>query len=230
MKTCSKCLEEKSLTEFNKYSRSKDGRNGVCRVCTREQNRLYRNALKEKNSKRTIEEIRLTTPTKKCTKCKETKTSDNFNRCNLYGSGLQEKCRSCDNKWVSEWDKANAEAVKKKQADWYKNNPDKVHAKRTKRRLLKSEAYVEHVEISVLRERDGDNCIVCKEPIDFSLSNRDPMMVSLEHVVPLSKGGTHSYDNTALSHLRCNMSKGVKLLHELEVSDDSNSTGHKELD
>lgn len=221
-KVCTKCLEEKPLTEFNKYSRSKDGLNHHCRECSRTFARQYKNKIKEINASLTIEEIRLKTPTKKCSKCRETKPSDNFNRCNLFRDGLQEKCRSCDNKWVSEWDKANAEAVKKKQADWYKNNPDKAHANRTKRRLLKSEAYVEHVEISVLRERDGDNCIVCKELIDFSLSNRDPMMVSLEHVIPLSKGGEHSYNNTALSHLRCNLSKGVKLLHELEVSNDSN--------
>lgn len=129
MKTCNICSMEKSLEDFQKSAKSKDGRYGSCKECTNELNRLRRNDLKEKNSKRTIEEIRLTTPTKKCSKCKETKTSDNFNRCNLYGDGLQEKCRSCDNKWVAEWNKANAEAVKKNQADWYKIIPTRYMRK-----------------------------------------------------------------------------------------------------
>lgn len=52
-------------------------------------------------------------------------------------------------------------------------------------------------------------------PIDFTLGDRDPMMVSLEHIIPLSRGGEHSYANTALSHLRCNLSKGAKMPAEL---------------
>lgn len=35
MKTCTKCKETKPLTDFTKDSRSKDGLNGWCRVCTR---------------------------------------------------------------------------------------------------------------------------------------------------------------------------------------------------
>lgn len=33
MKRCSKCRQEKALTEFNRYGRSKDGRQPYCRAC-----------------------------------------------------------------------------------------------------------------------------------------------------------------------------------------------------
>ena len=33
---------------------------------------------------------------------------------------------------------------------------------------------------------------------------------SIDHVVPLSKGGTHTWDNVHLAHKRCNMVKGNK--------------------
>lgn len=35
---------------------------------------------------------------------------------------------------------------------------------------------------------------------------------SREHVIPLSKGGLHTWDNIRLAHIRCNASKGVKLI------------------
>lgn len=35
---------------------------------------------------------------------------------------------------------------------------------------------------------------------------------SREHIVPLSKGGLHTWNNIRLAHIRCNASKGVRLL------------------
>lgn len=51
-------------------------------------------------------------------------------------------------------------------------------------------------------------CCVCKREIDKSLRLPDPGAATLEHVVPLSKGGTHSWENVAPSHHRCNSDKG----------------------
>lgn len=36
MKTCSTCKESKTLDEFQKRSRNKDGYAGMCKVCKRE--------------------------------------------------------------------------------------------------------------------------------------------------------------------------------------------------
>ena len=44
MKKCSKCNVEKSLEQFTKYSRSKDGRSSKCKQCAKE----YRNSTKGK--------------------------------------------------------------------------------------------------------------------------------------------------------------------------------------
>ena len=53
----------------------------------------------------------------------------------------------------------------------------------------------------------GYVCILCDEPIDKSLHWPDPMSASLEHIVPLSEGGTHTWDNVAPAHLLCNNNK-----------------------
>lgn len=57
-------------------------------------------------------------------------------------------------------------------------------------------------------ERDSWVCGLCGESIDRSLSWPDPLSVSLDHIVPLSKGGAHTMANVQAAHLVCNVSKG----------------------
>jgi 5-methylcytosine-specific restriction endonuclease McrA len=38
--------------------------------------------------------------------------------------------------------------------------------------------------------------------------------LTLDHVLPRSKGGTHTWDNVVAACERCNASKGDRLLHE----------------
>lgn len=51
-------------------------------------------------------------------------------------------------------------------------------------------------------------CIICDEDIDPDIPWPDKMSATLDHIVPLSKGGTHTWDNVAPSHLLCNADKG----------------------
>lgn len=56
-----------------------------------------------------------------------------------------------------------------------------------------------------LRERDGDHCWLCLEPIDFTIdSMEDPMRPSRDHVVPVARGGTDELGNMRLAHAGCN--------------------------
>ena len=43
--------------------------------------------------------------------------------------------------------------------------------------------------------------------VDKDLMWPDPMSASLDHIVPLSRGGTHTLDNVQLAHLACNERK-----------------------
>ena len=70
-----------------------------------------------------------------------------------------------------------------------------------KYRARKSGAYVEPVNRVAVFERDAGVCHICSGPVDL----RDML---LDHVIPLSKGGKHSYENVKASHARCNQSKG----------------------
>lgn len=60
-------------------------------------------------------------------------------------------------------------------------------------------------------ERDGWICGLCDTSVDQSLKWPDPMSVSLDHVIPVSLGGTHSMANLQCAHLFCNVSKGNRV-------------------
>ena len=58
--------------------------------------------------------------------------------------------------------------------------------------------------------RDGWICGICSEAVDPNASYPDPMSVSLDHIVPLSRGGGHVESNAQCSHLSCNVRKGAR--------------------
>ncbi len=74
---------------------------------------------------------------------------------------------------------------------------------------------VEHFSRTAVFERDDWTCRICGEPIDRGAPPKSPMSASLDHVVPLAKGGEHSMRNTQCAHLRCNMIKSDRDLSEV---------------
>ena len=58
--------------------------------------------------------------------------------------------------------------------------------------------------VETLIEIYGLQCWLCKEPIDRSLVNGNPMRLSLDHVIPLSRGGSNHIHNLRLAHACCN--------------------------
>lgn len=66
----------------------------------------------------------------------------------------------------------------------------------------------------LLFELHNWKCWVCKESINRYIRFPNYMAATIEHVVPLSKGGTHTWDNTVPAHAKCNWDKGDALPDE----------------
>lgn len=90
---------------------------------------------------------------------------------------------------------------------WRVQNPDKHAANNHRYRARKRGAFVEDVDRSAVLERDGWRCGICGEKIPRSARYPEPRSASVDHVVPLSRGGKHEMKNVQAAHLICNALK-----------------------
>ena len=82
-----------------------------------------------------------------------------------------------------------------------------LHERRARQRGVASERFVA-ADVFV---RDGWLCGVCGGVVDPSTSHPHPESASLDHIVPLARGGAHAADNAQCAHLVCNIRKGARL-------------------
>lgn len=56
-------------------------------------------------------------------------------------------------------------------------------------------------------------CGICGKPVDFSIKYPNPMSPTIDHIIPINKGGHPSdIDNLQLAHFCCNRAKSDKFL------------------
>ena len=202
-KTCSKCSEPKPLADFNKQAKSPDGHHYYCRDCQRASRSNYARSKSASRPGRDTSAWR----------------ADNKEHIRAYKAayraGNQDKLKAYAVRYYG----ANVERLREYGAErakaWRELNPEKSKIKDDRRRAMRLSAFIEDVSLSVVIDIHGAVCVVCATAIDVTLAHPHPMSKSLEHVIPLARGGEHSYNNCAPSHLRCNISKGVKPLGEV---------------
>ena len=78
-----------------------------------------------------------------------------------------------------------------------------------KRRAMKTNAFIERVFRAKMYERDMGLCQICGLPVEDG-------EFTLDHAIPLFRGGTHSYANCRTAHASCNFKKALKLPEECE--------------
>lgn len=111
------------------------------------------------------------------------------------------------------WQAANRDRInirfrEKYRPDGRYREQDRAHSARRRLQLLGRP--MDEITIAELYERCGGICRLCTEPVDRSIRWPDPLSASIDHIVPVSRGGTHEWFNVQLTHLRCNMRKGAK--------------------
>ena len=62
-----------------------------------------------------------------------------------------------------------------------------------------------------LHRRDGGICGLCLKPVDPAIRYPHPGAATVDHIVPITRGGTQDDDNLQLAHARCNTSKGNRV-------------------
>ena len=78
----------------------------------------------------------------------------------------------------------------------------------TNKRYRKNSVWIEEISIAVLYDRDRGRCGICGKKVDTRLVFPHPKSSTIDHIMPVSKGGEHRYSNVQLAHLTCNSRKG----------------------
>lgn len=76
------------------------------------------------------------------------------------------------------------------------------------RRAVTAGVEVEAVASLKVFERDRWTCGICHEPVDPTIRHPDRQSASLDHIVPLGLGGSHTWSNVRCAHMGCNSSVG----------------------
>ncbi|MCK4818291.1 HNH endonuclease [bacterium] len=71
--------------------------------------------------------------------------------------------------------------------------------------------------VQEIYERDRWKCGICFKKVNKNLKYPNPMSASLDHIVPLALGGTHTRDNVQLAHLKCNIAIGIEGTKQLRL-------------
>ena len=90
------------------------------------------------------------------------------------------------------------------------------------RRIRINNNYHDNISIEILAKRDNNKCWLCGKAVDWNDCYRKKNNVfvakgnypSIDHVVALSNGGTHTWDNVRLAHKKCNTHKSNKVFGE----------------
>lgn len=91
-----------------------------------------------------------------------------------------------------------------------KANPDKGNSWAAQYRAKKLSAFISTVNRKDIFERDGYICQLCGTGVLPFVPHQHPMYPTIDHIIPLSKGGTHEPSNVQTAHLGCNASKGAR--------------------
>lgn len=164
---------------------------------------------------------------KQCRKCGQTKPIVDFHTHSRMADGHLNACKACQNAYTKERNKLrDPEAERDRQAAWRAANPDRWKEIRDRaqensrtngtagrsavaRRARKSVATVAPVSINGVIADHGMHCSICDKPI------ADRRQLTVDHIIPLARGGRHAAENLRPAHRACNSWKCDRLPLEL---------------
>jgi 5-methylcytosine-specific restriction endonuclease McrA len=176
---------------------------------------------------------------KRCTKCKENKSSTDFHRTKATKDGLHTRCKKCRlehyrNKYNSEdkqkynrlhyqknkekileqkriYHQTHREQILKVKLQYQRDNPTKVKEREQRRRARKLDrlGYVSPNIEEILLFQQQGVCYYCGAFVADGWYH-------WEHKTPLARGGYHTNDNLVLACPPCNFSKGARTEEEFK--------------
>lgn len=164
-----------------------------------------------------------------CAKCGETKPLTEYTLIYKNDTKRDRRCKEC----VRAVQRANpnnrrrALAWSKQQhadkTEWAKARIKKESIRGSRRQAAMKAEDADPIKRDEIFARDGFTCQLCSGALHMAETRPHPKSPSIDHIVPLSRGGAHTYDNVQATHLRCNESKNAQLPENLESLETSNA-------
>lgn len=181
--------------------------------------------------------------TRSCALCADRLPMASFHRDKKSPGGYRTICPSCrggieaaryeaDRERVAErvrqYRADNQDLVRAQDMERYERSKDKrialaLAASHARRARILDQRHQPGISVPALRKRDGDACHYCKQTMVFGrfrAGQRPSLMGTLEHVQPISRGGSHTWDNCVLACWRCNSSRGNRAWQPQESNHD----------
>lgn len=114
----------------------------------------------------------------------------------------QKQCKECGKVFVPEYGNKRRHYCSD-ECGHRQGRRNAKHTRRTRGKAVKGAT----VYRAKIYERDGWRCQICGKKVNRLLNGNHPMAASLDHILPLSKGGRHEPSNVRLAHRKCNTEK-----------------------
>ena len=116
----------------------------------------------------------------------------------------QREWRGNNPEYHTQWNAENFEKKKEQSRTWRKNNPDKVKVITHKRRALmcNAEGKFSKDDIHCIRQMQRNKCAICRTSVKKKYH--------VDHIIPLSRGGSNWPRNLQLLCPTCNVRKSTK--------------------
>ena len=227
-KTCTKCGDSLPATSefFNKCSYVKSGLRSWCKICKNKnsiewskQNKEYKKEWYEKNKEQIAKKGKKRYENNKEKIAEEGKKYrvKNKKRIARQNKIYRQKNKEAIFKSRKRYREKNKKLISEKKRIYHQSEAGKTTGIRGthKRRALKMNAECENFNPLGIFERDNYICQNCGKKTRPDYNNiSHPLYPNLDHIIPLSKGGAHTRQNTQCLCRKCNSIKGAGSLND----------------
>lgn len=161
-----------------------------------------------------MELIELEVQTKQCTKCKETKSFNEFYKNKVNQFGLSSYCKQCNRVCAKQWKEDNREKKRLHNKKWKEKNKEKFNngirkwVERNPNYIKVKDKLIRFIKKYKIKEKlliiQNNKCLSCNKKM---LSNSNILEPIIEHWIPRSKDGLNHIDNIYLVCKSCNSKK-----------------------
>lgn len=113
--------------------------------------------------------------------------------------------------YLKAWQATHPERIAEIKAKWRRNNLAARRETANRRRVRLRQGEVEVISRQEVYDRDKGLCGFCLAAVRMEVRFPDPLSPSLDHIIPVALGGSHTKANLRLTHLRCNVSAGWRV-------------------